>query len=650
MAFDVILCLNHFRLPIMKKCFFVTITKMLFLTNTYAQEIPLMENVNITNSRSIQKNSTTGKNIAIIEGKWFNMLPVLSMDDLLKYTSGIEIQQRGPAGSQADIIIRGGTFQQVLVLIDGMKWNDAITGHFSGYLPITPSEIERIEIIKGPASAMYGSEAVGGVINIISKTFNRKKNQKSQSKNASLSIGEYGLLGMTIGVNEEKEKIKFGIGSVYNIADGQMLRPNNRGYFNNQTSSGSISFLISPSWRFSLHSAYDARSFAAQNFYTTLLSDTATEKVSSWWNHLQLQQSKGKNTNQINITYKKTSDQYTFNPVSVANKNNSSNLQLQFIRNHKSSERFNYLFGALAEQKEIQSNDRGNHINRHAAIFTSSSIQLKQFNINPGIRLVHDENYRLEWLPQLNASYTFSHFVFRGGIGKAIRAADFTERFNNYNKIYVKGGSIGNPDLTAEQSWSYELGTDFTTPILSASLTGFVRDQKNLIDFVNSTFFDIPRNLNLDSNGKYAYAKNVKSITTKGVEFDLSIQKKFSTKLQLISKTSLLVLDSKTSDSIPSYYILSHARLLAQEIIVIRYQKIEFAVTGIYKERNAQTAPAISAENTPSYFLCNIKIQYHGKGLTTFVNINNLNDTKYSDLLGSRMPGRWLSGGLSLFF
>jgi vitamin B12 transporter len=634
----------------MKKYFFGTLFSLISFHTLFAQEIPLLENVNITNSRSIQKNTTTGKNISIIDGSLFNNLPVLSIDELLKYTSGIEIQQRGPAGSQADIIIRGGTFQQVLVLIDGMKWNDAITGHFSGYLPITPSEIERIEVVKGPASAMYGSEAVGGVINIISKSFYRKNNNKTSSKSATLTLGEHGLSNMSVGVNETHNKIKFSIGSMYNRADGQLLRSNNRGYFNNQTSSGSLSISITQNWRLSLHSAYDTRNFAAQNFYTTLLSDTATEKVNTWWNHLQLQHNKGKNTSQIDITYKKTSDQFYFNPSSIPNKNYSSNVQLQYTHSHKQNDHVNYLIGALAEQKEIRSNDRGNHTNNHIAAFASSCISYKKINLNPGIRLVNDQNYGFEWLPQLNTSYTLKHFNFRGGIGKAIRAADFTERFNNFNKAYVRGGSIGNPNLTAEQSWNYELGADYTSSFLTVSATGFVRDQRNLIDFINSTFYEIPRNLNLDSNGKYAYAKNVKSITTKGIELDVSIQKRFSEKCQIMSKTSLLLLDSKTSDSIPSYYILSHANLLLQQIIELRCNKFTLVATGIFKERNAQSAPAINAQISSSYFLCNLKMQYHFNGLSAFVNINNIGDINYSDLLGSKMPGRWTSGGLTLSF
>ena len=78
----------------------------------------------------------------------------------MKFIPGVEVQSRGPLGAQSDISLRGSTFQQVLVLLDGLRINDPNTGHFSGYLPITPSQIDRIEVLKGAASSVYGADAL----------------------------------------------------------------------------------------------------------------------------------------------------------------------------------------------------------------------------------------------------------------------------------------------------------------------------------------------------------------------------------------------------------------------------------------------------------------------------------------------------------
>ena len=141
----------------------IVIVPLLYFFNfANAQEnIIELEPAVITANLDLQKQKETGRNIFVIKGEAFSRLPVHSLDELLRYLPGIEVQQRGPQGSQSDIVIRGGTFQQVLVIIDGVKLNDPLTGHFTSYIPIHPAEIDRIEILKGAASAIYGSDAAG---------------------------------------------------------------------------------------------------------------------------------------------------------------------------------------------------------------------------------------------------------------------------------------------------------------------------------------------------------------------------------------------------------------------------------------------------------------------------------------------------------
>ena len=100
-----------------------------------AQEIDL-DPVTVTASINPLKASQTGRNLIVIGGNRFAQLPVHSLDELLRYLAGIELQARGPFGSQSDITLRGGTFQQVLVIVDGVRVNDANTGHFTANILI----------------------------------------------------------------------------------------------------------------------------------------------------------------------------------------------------------------------------------------------------------------------------------------------------------------------------------------------------------------------------------------------------------------------------------------------------------------------------------------------------------------------------------
>src|SRR5579875_2356749 len=107
--------------------------------HTSAQEKEIaLDPVTITSSLSPMAASKTGRNLIVIKGDQINQLPVHSLDELLRYVPGLEVQARGPMGSQSDLVVRGGTFEQVLVIVDGLRVNDPVTGHFNSYIPIAP--------------------------------------------------------------------------------------------------------------------------------------------------------------------------------------------------------------------------------------------------------------------------------------------------------------------------------------------------------------------------------------------------------------------------------------------------------------------------------------------------------------------------------
>ncbi len=624
---------------------------LLFVTIiTKAQEVLNLDPVSVTPSRFAQKISETGRSVTVIDGNMISRLPVNSLDELLKYASSVEMQQRGPAGSQADIVIRGGTFQQVLVLMDGVKLNDPITGHFSAYMPIVPSQIERIEILKGPAAAAYGSEAVGGVINIISKTFAAFKKEKSFSGNAAVSAGEYGYLAANAGFQQNNQKINYSLAAQTTNANGQLLRGNNRGYFHNHTVSGNAGFAIGSNWHLLLHSSYDSRDFAAQNFYTTFVSDTAEEKVNTWWNHAKLKHSGKNSSDEIDLAYKNTTDHYMFNPVAIANDNKSGLITLQYVHTKKMSNELIYNYGLLAEQKTIRSNDRGNHDNINGAAFGSVFFKWNNLSVNPGLRVVHDKNYGTELLPQANLAYRVHKVNVRASAGRAIRSADFTERFNNYNKIIVNSGNIGNPDLQAEDSWSYEAGADLFLKSFKFSASAFYRNQDNVIDWAPTAYADMPRTTNLNPAGRYALAKNINAVNTSGIELEVNYSRLFSPRHQLYANASVTFLNSSSTDSVPSFYIISHAKALYQQTIAYTFNNFQLGITSIFKERKAQQLPAIKAAITKNYWLVNTKLSYNFKKMTAFIAVNNIGDTNYSDLLGSQMPGSWTTVGLAYSF
>lgn len=634
------------------KPFFKSIIFVFGIINTqvtFSQDTISLDPVSISATLKPLSVSKTGRNIIILKGEQFSKMPVHSIDELLRYVPGVEVQSRGPMGSQSDIVMRGGTFQQVLVVVDGLRLNDPNSGHFTGYIPIAPSEIDRIEIVKGASSAIYGSEAVGGVIHIITKSFASKNHDSKKQMILQATGGEYGLWSINAGGTWQKKHTVISGGILSNNADGQQQR-GTMGYFNNNTLSLSAGHYFNENLHISARSSYDNRDFSAQNFYTTFKSDTANETVETFWNQLNLTYKKDKNKFSIDAGYKKVKDRYAFNSAGVPNRNTSTLLQLLSLYDHTFTENTSLAGGIQIQNKKIISNDRGDHNLLQTAAFVVLNQSLGNFTLMPALRVDNTENSGTEVVPQLNLSYKIDKLQLRASAGNTIRQADFTERYNNYNKTFVASGSIGNPDLEAERSFSYEAGADFfVNTFLKISATAFKRDQEKLIDYVVTPYSEMPRKVNLSPTGTYALAKNIAKVNTKGIETDIQFIKHFNSTHKISTTIGLLWLDSESSNTVASFYISSHAKFMSNFSILYQHRYFGVSINGLYKKRKQNTAPAINATLSPDYFVMNTRVDFFVfKKVTFFIQADNVFDKSYSDLLGSQMPGRWMMGGLKI--
>lgn len=634
-----------------RKIFAFFILHSLTAAPLLAQETELNP-VTVTATLNPVAASQTGRNLVVVRGEQFANLPVHSIDDLLRFLPGVEVQARGPMGAQSDFTIRGGTFQQVLVIVDGIRLNDPNTGHFSSYIPIAPSEIERIEILKGASSAIYGSDAVGGVIHIITKTFAAQSTAAADARKfeTKLLAGEYRFVHGSLGAFIRSRGTAVAVGYHTNQTDGQAMR-GARGFLDLHTASVSISRQLNPHWQLALRTAYDHRSFGAQNFYTTALSDTAVEKVKSFWNQLRLSFRKNKNRFSLSAGYKNVDDMFRFNPRTTANQNRSRLLQSIAVLEHNISSRTAFTTGLQWQNRSINSNDRGRHAIWQGAAFGVLQQEIgKGFVVSPALRYDWDERSGAELIPQVNLSWKLAEFQLRGSAGKTIRQADFTERYNNYNRTLVPNGNrVGDPDLEAERSFSWEAGLDVLAgSAVKISATWFRRNHKDLIDYVATPYADMPRKENLLSNGNYFLAKNIAAIQTSGFETDIHFNKDFGS-LRLFALAGALWLQTK--DNVPpSLYISSHANFLTNFSCRVETGRLAFSTSGLYKQRDPQRAAALGATLTKDYFLLNTRAEAMliKNKCSILLQVDNLLDRAYSDLLGANMPGRWLMAGARL--
>ena len=636
----------------MKKYFFIVIAAITAV-NSFAQQKEIeLDPITVTASLIPQNSSKTGRNIIIIKGEQINKLPVNSIDELIRYLPGVEVQSRGPMGAQSNITIRGGTFQQVLIILDGVRLNDPLTGHFNSYIPISPAEIDRIEILKGASSAVYGTEAVGGVVNIISKTFAAQKGKQQQRLNGQVTAGDYGLRNAQAGFSWQKNKTALSGGVLQNVADGQPLRGTN-GFFNLTTISVSAKQYLSENSSIAYRGAYDDRNFNAQNFYTNFLTDSATERVITRWHQLNFTYQKNKHKFSIDAGAKDASDKYQFRKASAPNTNRSKIYQALAIHNYTINQQSTITSGVQLIERSVKSNNRGNHSITSTGVFVILNQQIgEHFNINPALRADWNERAGWELIPQLNLSYRTEKLQLRASAGRSTRDADFTERFNNYQPATVASGNrIGNPDLKAETSFSYEAGADyFIVKDFKVSGGWFQRFHNGLIDYTPTAYANMPRQVNLVPGGTYSLAKNIDKVNTRGVETDLQYSKEFAANHRVSVAMGAIWVKSTSSDTVPSLYVSNHAKFFYNFSVQYRYKFISLALNGLHKQRTPQTGNAAFVPVSKDYFLMNARLEgiFLENKLGVFVQADNVFNRRYSDILGTVMPNRWVMGGIKV--
>ncbi|MFT5877727.1 MAG: vitamin B12 transporter, partial [Dokdonia sp.] len=461
------------------------------------------------------------------------------------------------------------------------------------------------------------------------------------------------------------KKWKFSLGAKTSKSDGENYVNPNYGlvasasetkntWFDMNTFTGSVGRDLGAHWKVSLRSSYDERSFAGQYFYTANIYDESVENTTVFFNDLKFTGSHGKFKTDVDFAYRESTDEYIFNPLFTRNSHKTKFGLFQFNQSFAYSDKHKFVYGTQLDMRSIESNDRGDHDNFHAGIYGQwIGNVVKNLTSTISLRGDYDDNYEFELSPQISLSYLYKSLVIRGGAGRGIRAADYTERFVSNNLVSLsEGRNLGNPDLVAETSWSYELGADYYfSQGFKAIFTGFYRASDNIIDYVPTLGSDISNvPVAIVPEGTYLYTQNLTVVNTAGIEFELWYAKEFTNKSKVNVKLGYTFLDSKNPDGVVSKYVSSHATNLINGNIIYSVSNVDFGVTGLYKERKSGYSDVLNVELKPSYFVANANIGFRllDNRLTLKGEVLNVFDEEYSDILGAIMPGRWYMVGMSL--
>ena len=129
----------------------------------------MLEGVSVMGTRAPLTQSQQARMVTVLTQDDIQAASVQSVNDLLKLAAGVDVRQRGPIGAQTDVSVRGNNSEQIIVLLNGINICDPQTGHNSFDFPVDISDIERIEVLEGPAARVYGTSSLVGAVNVVTK-------------------------------------------------------------------------------------------------------------------------------------------------------------------------------------------------------------------------------------------------------------------------------------------------------------------------------------------------------------------------------------------------------------------------------------------------------------------------------------------------
>ena len=436
------------------------------------------------------------RTIQIITADIIKKSAATNVAELLQQVAGVDIRRRGTAGSQADLYIRGGGFDQTLLLIDGIKMDDAQTGHHTLNAALPIEVIERIEIVKGPAARIFGQNAFNGAINIVTK----KKLNSTVS--ANIEAGSFGQLNgsVTFGKETENTTIIAYIGTL--TSDGYRINSDYENY--NYFFKGTFNKQKQP---INVIATFFDRKFGAQNFYTPPsfgLNEYEETQNSLLGISTTFQSEKFKLTPRL--YWRRGQDIFLLqrdNPSFYRNLHITNKVGAEANASYTSSLGITG-FGLDISRVSISSNNLGDRNRTMVNLFLEHRFKTGNFDITPGVAVTYFSDFKFHAFPGLDIGYKVSdNLRAYGNIG-------YTYRIPTYTDLYYNDSSTtGNPNLKPEEALAQELGLKYNTNNLYATVSVFNRDADNLIDFIRP-----------NTTATKFEATNIAEVNTKGFEFD----------------------------------------------------------------------------------------------------------------------------------
>ena len=617
-----------------------------------------LDEVSVTGSRAPLTRAQAARMVTVLERADIQAAPVQSVNDLLKYVASVDVRQRGPIGAQTDISIRGGNYEQITILLNGINICDPQTGHNAFDFPVDISEIERIEVLEGPAGRVYGTSSLLGAINIVTRP------RPTSSVSAHIEGGSYGYLSAGARANVASGKWNNQLSGSYSRSDG--YQRNSAGGLNSDYSGGKAFYqgtydddIVSVSW----HAGLSTKDFGSNTFYGakwddqfehTLKTYTALQaetkkgsfhlKPSIYWNH---------SYDRFEL-FRDAAEKYPFNyhRTDIFGVNLNGYFDWILGRTAVGAELRNedLLSGNLGEPLDnphhISGTDRyyDHGINRtNISFVVEHNILLRRFTLSAGLVAVKNSwnGMNMKVYPGIDASYRIGDsFKIFANYNTSLRMPSVTELY------YSVGGHVADKNLKPEEISSVEAGVKYADHGITTQASVYHNNWKNMIDWIRYT-----------ADGPDAPWQSVNFTEVKATGFQAQLTLKFRqiVPTQRILKSfnasyNYLFQDKDIDSSVESKYSLEYLRhKLVANLQLNIVSRLDLGINFRWQDRRGiYTDFDGTVKEYSPYSVVDARLSWTAPKYKLYLEANNIFDKNYIDYGCVPQPGTWLIAGLSV--
>ena len=611
----------------------------------------------VTAGRNPLSMGESARVVTVIEAKAIQSAPVQSVNDILKYAPGVDVRQRGAMGVQTDITIRGGSFDQITLLLNGVNISNPQTGHLAADFPVAMEDIERIEILEGPASRVYGTSAFTGAINIITKADSEKNIR------VDATGGSYGLGGGGVSAN---------------LSGGAWTSQLSGGYLRSDGGTENSDF---SRWRAYYQGGYDSEAaevklqaggswqeFGANTFYSAKYPNQF-EETARYLISLQAETKKGWLRFHPTAYWNRSVDHYqlirgsstgeNFHRTDVYGLNLNASFTTAAGRTSLGMEVRNEgilsttLGRPLDEDQYVDVPGHSGHQYTNKDNRTDISYYLEQALLLPkatfSVGVLADMNTaydsKFHFYPGVDVSYRPSvNWKILASWNMALRMPTFTDLY------YQSPTTEGNVGLHPEETMSLDFGAEYRRPALKASASFFWLKGKNMIDWVMYSEDDIyhSANFKLDNLGAEI---NAYLVPRERLGEDFFIES---------FNIGYAYIHQERHDDTEVYKASYALEYLRHKLVVGLthriWRQLQATWSLRWQDRMGSYIRYENADDTGTlvsyspYSVLDLRIQWNGSRYKIYIEGNNLTDCTYYDHGNVPQPGLWVKAGASLTF